>query len=182
MRSTARAYGRRIHSVSILTPAFTTPWPVTTVTDGFVTPAAILFDGTSIWVADATNGLLRVDANGHVVQTVGVGSGPHALTFDGANVWVLNTGPENPVSVVRADTGTVIATLSGNGHSTPAATAFDGERVLVVNATGGSISLWRAADLAPLGVVDNLHGGACSDGLHFWLPTVRDNAAVLQRF
>jgi hypothetical protein len=177
----SRVWTAGFHSVSILTPVPTTPWSVKTVTEGFVTPASILFDGSSVWVADDTNGLLRVDGDGHVVQTVTVGYAPHAMTFDGTNLWVPNTG-DNTISIVRVDTGTVIATLSGNGLSTPVWTAFDGERVLVANATVPSVSLWRAADLSPIGVVHNLSGGACSDGLNFWLPTVHEKSALLQRF
>jgi hypothetical protein len=177
----SRLWAAGFHSVSILTPAPTAPWAVTTVTDGFATPASMIFDGSSIWVADDTNGLLRVDATGHVTQTVPVGTAPHGMTFDGANLWVPNTGDDS-ISVVRVDIGAVIATLTGNGVAEPVATAFDGQRMLVVNANDGSVSLFRAADLAPLGVVHNLAGGVCSDGLNFWLPTVQNGAPVLQRF
>ncbi len=176
----SRVWATGFHSVSILTPGPTVPWSVATATEGFATPSSIVFDGSSIWVADDTNGLLRVDATGHVVQTVAVGSAPHGMTFDGSNLWVPNTG-DSTVSIVRVDSGAVIATLSGNGLSTPVGSAFDGERVLVTNATGGSVSLFRAADLKPLANVPVV-GGACTDGLNFWLPTVENNSAVLRRF
>ena len=48
-------------------------------------------------------------------------------------------------------TAFVLATLTGNGLNGPYTTAFDGERILVTNINGDSISLWKAADLTPLG-------------------------------
>jgi hypothetical protein len=76
------------------------------------------------------------------------------------------------VTVVRATTGAVFAVLSGNGLSSPFSVAFDGERVLVA---GNHLSVWRAADLSPLGYVDisaQAQGqivGVCSDGTNFWV-------------
>jgi hypothetical protein len=57
----------------------------------------------------------------------------------------------------------------------PGAAAFDGQRVLVTNLTSGAdkVSLWKAADLTPLGFVGTGPGtipnGACSDGINFWI-------------
>src|SRR5262249_28941946 len=102
-------------SVSIVTPGMTLPWSVTTVTTGFNSPNGILFDGSNIWVTDVTaNTLLKLDQNGAVVQTVNVGSGPQFPAFDGTNIWVPNFNGST-VTVVRAATGAVVATLSGNG-------------------------------------------------------------------
>jgi len=51
--------------------------------------------------------------------------------------------------------------------------AFDGQRVLVTNQISGTVSLWKAADLTPIGVFDTgvntLPLGACSDGINFWI-------------
>jgi hypothetical protein len=66
----------------------------------------------------------------------------------------------------------VLATLTGNGLEFSTVTAFDGERILVTNA-GGSVSLWKAADLTPPGNFSTGAGtrpyGTCSDGLNFWI-------------
>jgi len=54
----------------------------------------------------------------------------------------------------------------------PSQAAFDGERILVTNFAGDSVSLWRATDLTPLGTVSRPGGhplGACSDGIHFFV-------------
>jgi hypothetical protein len=87
----------------------------------------------------------------------------------------------NSVTVVRVKdaagnpltTAFVLATLTGNGLNRPYAAVFDGERILVTNQFGHGLSLWKAADLTALGSVltgaNTFPGGACSDGLNFWI-------------
>jgi DNA-binding beta-propeller fold protein YncE len=171
-------------SVSIVTPALATPWPVVNVNAGFTSPFGILFDGSNIWVTDFnTNTLLKLDLNGATLQTVQVGDQPLYPAFDGTNIWVPNFG-ESSVSVVRAATGIVIATLTGNGLTGPFQAAFDGQRILVTNFNGDSVSLWKAADLTPIGAFSTGAGGtplgACSDGTYFWITL--SNASRLGRF
>ena len=146
---------------------------VTTFTTGFNGPFGILYDGANIWVTDLSAGaLLKLNSNGTIAQTVVVGSGPRHPIFDGTNIWVPNQS-SNSVTVVRAATGTVLATLTGNGLSAPYTAAFDGERIVVANIGGDSISMWKAADLTPLGSFNAGTGtspvGACSDGINFWV-------------
>jgi hypothetical protein len=161
-------------SVSIVTPGATIPWTVTTVTaGGFFAPTGMLYDGANIWVADEIgNTLLKLDASGAILQTVTVGSFPFHPGFDGGNIWMPNSGSAS-VSVVRASSGAVLQTLTGNGLSAPRAAAFDGQRVLVVNLGDSSVSLWKAADLSPLGNfsmgLGTSPGGAASDGVNFWI-------------
>jgi hypothetical protein len=162
-------------SVSIVTPGATLPWTVTTVTVGFAEPFGTVFDGGHIWVSDFTAGtLLKLDGAGAILQTVTVGLDPHFPVFDGTNIWGPNG--DASVSVVRADSGAVLATLTGNGLGgpNPAFTAaFDGQRVLVTSNGISSVSLWKAADLTPLGSfgtgTDSQPFGACSDGINFWI-------------
>jgi hypothetical protein len=159
-------------SVSIATPAATTPWTVTTVTAGFSDLEGAVYDGANVWVTDASAGkLLRLDSAGAILLTVTVGSHPEFPVFDGTNIWVPNFSSDS-VSVVRASGGSVLQTLTGNGLNDPIAAAFDGERVLVTN-DADSVSLWKAADLTPLGTFSTGAGtgpfGACSDGVNFWI-------------
>ncbi len=160
-------------SVSIVTPSADPVWPSTTVNAGIANPINILYDGTSVWVVDTgtePGALLRLDSQGAVVQTVVVGSQPRYATFDGANIWVPNSANAS-VTVVRASTGTVLATLTGNGLDSPWAAGFDGQRVLVTNVSGG-LSLFKAADLTPIrtvGVAGTGAYGVCSDGVNFWI-------------
>ena len=160
-------------SVSIVTPGASIPWTVTTVTTGFTQPYGALYDGANVWVTDLTAGtLLKLDSAGAILQTVTVGSSPLLPVFDGTNIWVPDFSSSS-VSVVRASSGAILRTLTGNGLNFPAAAAFDGQRVLVTNNGGHSVSLWRAADLTTLvsfatgGITFPL--GACSDGINFWI-------------
>src|SRR5215813_9767057 len=159
-------------AVSIVTPSASIPWSATTVTTGFQDLAGALYDGSNVWVTDyAANTLLKLAATGAVLQTVTVGVAPNYPIFDGSNIWVPNTG--NTLTVVRAASGAVLATLTGNGLDSPTAAAFDGQRVLITNNTGDSVSLWKAADLTPMGSLSTGPGtqpiGACADGINFWI-------------
>ena len=160
-------------SISKVTVGSTTPWTVTTVSTGFSGPHGVLADGTDVWVTDSTAGkLLRIDDTGAILQTVTVGSNPAYPVFDGTNIWVPNT-VSNSISVVRASSGVVLQTLTGNNMSEPWAAAFDGQRVLVTNQGNNSVSLWKAADLSIAGAFPTGGGslpyGACSDGVSFWI-------------
>ncbi len=162
-------------SVSIVTPSQSAPWPVTTVSNGFDSPLGAVFDGVNVWITDPGAGtLLRLDSQGTILQTVVLGNNPFFPVFDGVNLWVPCV-TSNSVAVVRASTGELVATLTGNGLASPISAAFDGERVLVSNGSAGApgISLWSAADLAPLGSAGfpaaSLPYGAASDGVSFWI-------------
>jgi hypothetical protein len=67
----------------------------------------------------------------------------------------------------------VLANLSGNGLSGPLEAVFDGERILVTNFLGHSVSLWKATDLTPIRSIslNSTPYGACSDGINFWVTT-----------
>ncbi len=173
-------------SVSIVTPAATLPWTVTTVSAGFGAMNGILYDGANVWATRNTPGsLMKLDSAGAILQTVAVGLFPAFPTFDGANLWVPNHD-SNSVSVVRASNGAVLATLTGNGLDEPYSAAFDGQRILVTNfgPSANSVSLWKAADLTPIGAFS---AGAstrpqivCSDGINFWITLA--GTAQLERF
>jgi DNA-binding beta-propeller fold protein YncE len=148
------------------------------VTTGFSNPVGILFDGSNIWVTDEGDATLKkLDQNGAILQTVSV-SGAQFPAFDGTNIWVPG-GVSSTVSVVRAATGVVIATLSTGGSTSATQAAFDGQRILVTNEpalflVGGSVELWRAADLTRIGGFSFEFGGVtargvCSDGINFWM-------------
>jgi YVTN family beta-propeller protein len=162
------------------------PVGVTTATTGFNQPEGILYDGANIWVTDigTTPGrILELDSNGGVLKHISVGNAPQFPVFDGTNIWVPNNG-SNTLTVIRASTGAVLATLSGNGLNGPSAAAFDGERILVTNPGGDSVSVWKAADLSPIGAFGSGLGSgpieACSDGINFWIALF--NTGKLARF
>jgi hypothetical protein len=133
-----------------------------------------------VWVTDDFAGkLLKLDASGAILQTVTLGTPSVAYpAFDGTNIWVPGESA-NKVSVVRSSTGTVLATLTGNGLNIPTSAAFDGQRILVTDSNGDGVSLWRAADLTPLGFfgtgASTSPSFACSDGVNFWITLVVQN-------
>jgi len=83
----------------------------------------------------------------------------------------------NSLTVVRASDAAVLKTFSPqngnqNGLSESVQAAFDGQRILVTNQSGG-LSLFKATDLSIIGnpstpgVSDPV--GVCSDGIKFWV-------------
>lgn len=167
-------------SVSIIT---LNPTTVSTVTSGYSIPRGVLYDGANIWVTDlGTDSLLRVGSNGHVAQTISLTGNAAFPAFDGTNLWVPIDNPSS-IIVVRTKDATgnalttpfILTTLTGNGLNNPISCAFDGERMLTTNQLGSSVSLWKAADLTPLGSSPVTAGAlvlcACSDGVNFWVTT-----------
>jgi DNA-binding beta-propeller fold protein YncE len=159
------------------------PTSVNTVA-GFSLPLGILYDGANIWVTTQGAGtLLKLNSDGSIAQTINMGEVIVCPIFDGANIWVPKfNSPSMTVARVKDTQGNplasafVLATLTGNGLNFPFTAAFDGERILVTNQSGNSVSLWRAADLTPLGSFPTGAGttpfGACSDGLNFWITLI----------
>jgi DNA-binding beta-propeller fold protein YncE len=166
-------------SVSKLDPA---TGAVDTFTSGFIEPWGILYDGANIWVTDSAAGtLLKLNPNGTIALNIPVGTMPHFPIFDGTNIWVPNAGSDS-VTVVRASTGAVLSTLTGNGMDGPYTAAFDGERILVTSVLSNNASIWNAADLSPLGWLsapaNSQPFGACSDGINFWVTLNANNKLV----
>ena len=129
-----------------------------------------------MWVTDVGDRKLKkLDSSGNILMSVDVGVQPGWPVFDGMNIWVPNFISDS-VTVVRASgvfSGTVLATLTGNGLSAPVQAAFDGERVLVTNSNGDNVSLWKASNLTGMGSCQmgtfSIPNGACSDGDNFWI-------------
>jgi hypothetical protein len=151
---------------------------VTTFTTGFSQPNGILYDGSNIWITDVgDHNLKKLNSNGTVALVVNLPNtpgNPANPLFDGLNIWVPTSS--NKLYIVRAAgglAGLVLATLTGNGLNDPQQAVFDGERILVTNATGDTVSLFKAADFSPLGFIStgaNSHPiGACTNGVSFWI-------------
>jgi hypothetical protein len=160
-------------SISIITPG--APFSVSNV-GGFGDLRGIVYDGANIWVTEYSSPgkLKKLNASGTVLTTVTVSGFPLFPTYDGTNLWVPNSG-DHKVSVVRPSDGMVLATLTDNGLESPFSAAFDGQRVLVTNTS--TVSLFRAADLTPLGTftTGSILSGLCSDGLNFWIVLQSEN-------
>jgi hypothetical protein len=83
---------------------------------------------------------------------------------------------DSSVTVVQASSGNVVATIvadATNHLNGPIAASFDGERVLVSNLNGNTLTLFKAADLSFIANVTTAASGpfnACSDAINFWVP------------
>jgi len=158
--------------LQIVTPTAALPWTITSVTnDQYPLAGTMGYDGANVWLFDLNGYMLRLDDAGSVINVV---QGPYALgypTFDGKNFWVPSG---SGLSVVNAETGSIV-TLTGNGMVAPSVAAFDGQRVLVTSGSAAvnRVSLWKAADLTPLGYAFTGNStqpvGVCSDGINFWI-------------
>jgi hypothetical protein len=164
-------------TMSLVTPGATVPWTVNNTAGGYQFPRGALFDGSNVWITDDTDftnegALIKLNSAGGVLQTITVGKVPTFPVFDGSNIWVPNQG-DNTVTVVRASSGAVLATLTGNGLGFPYQAAFDGQRILITDFAPAAVSLFKAADLTPQGSVAmpaNFNPyGATSDGVNFWI-------------
>jgi hypothetical protein len=180
---TANSFGS---SLSIITPGAAIPWTVTNVniTLGSSAPIGLLFDGTFIWATDfSANTVVKLDTTGAILQTISGVAAPYHPVFDGTNVWVPDYASPGAVTVLRPASGAILQVLTGNGLDFPYQAAFDGERILVTNQITGTVSLWKAADMTPLGNFSigpsGFPRGAASDGLNFW---VTFGAGKLARF
>jgi hypothetical protein len=193
--------GSQPGSISIVNPAASPPWTTTNITTGFASPFGILYDGANIWVTDIGDfKLKKLDSTGSVIQSIdlGVNIFPRHPVFDGTNIWVPTPGlSSSSVTVVRVKDSSghplppppapnapfILATITGNELNFPWEAAFDGERILVIS-LNDRLSLWKAADLTPIGFRITLSGdepvGACSDGLNFWV--VLSDANRVKRF
>ena len=117
-------------------------------------PTGVLFDGTSVWVADASrNTVSKINpATGAVLgaYTLPAASSPYGIAFDGSNIWAANNN-SSTVSKVSAATGAVIGTYALPAGSRPIGVVFDGTSIWTANNSGSSVSKINPATGAVLG-------------------------------
>jgi len=173
------AQGNGAGTISIISPSGPGTWNVNSISVSYQ-PIGIVYDGNNIWVCAvdgvSDSSIKKLDSSGAVLQKVSL-PGPVVGVFDGTNLWMLNPGVPS-VSVVRASTGTVVATLGPDGMLDPGGIAFDGERILVTNFVNGNVSLFHATSLSYLGSFPTGYSGsagACSDGVNFWITELNGN-------
>jgi hypothetical protein len=134
------------------------------------------FDGTDLWVANnGPSSVMRIrPSDGKVLDTWTGASNPTSLLAAMGRIFIPGVlVPGRLYMIDPTQPAGAVTTLTENLGDYPQGIAFDGERILVTNPTGGRVSLWKAADLTPLGFVstgaDTGPYGACSDGLNFWI-------------
>jgi len=110
-------------------------------------PRALLFDGSSLWVANFfDNSLTKLavsdcgsapDVCGQSLGTIEVDDLPVALAFDGDNLWVASS-LEQTVSAVSPASGEIIGRYAL--PHVPSALAWDGESLWSANAIAGTVT------------------------------------------
>ncbi len=139
-------------SVSIVTPGATIPWTVTTVTAGFAHPLGVaLRRRERLDHGQAPGTLLKLDSAGAILQTVTVGSAPRSPSSTARTSGCPNSGVRSRLGRPRLQRRGPGDADGQRSERAPIGAAFDGQRVLVTNLGGDSVSLWKAADLTPLG-------------------------------
>ena len=142
-------------------------------------PDAVVFDGTSLWVANYTSGTLtrHRTVDGASIATIPVGNGPSALAWDGVNVWVANL-LDNTVKKVRASDGTVQGTYAVG--SAPQAVIFDGFRIWVANRDSNTVTALKASDGSFIGTygVGGGPSGIAFDGTELWVTNSLDDTVT----
>jgi hypothetical protein len=141
-------------------------------------PSGIVFDGSSIWIANGTDNTVTKlrPGDGQVLGTFATGANPGWMAFDGANIWIAHFAT-GMVSKLRASDGQVLATIPvGRG---PVGIAFDGENVWVSAYQDWNVVKLRASDgavLGSVGVQDPF--GLAFDGTNIWVSNNRGSGGV----
>jgi hypothetical protein len=108
-------------------------------------PEALLFDGSSVWVANQqSDSLMKLRASdGLNLGTFETGIRPVALTYDGTHVGVANKMSNNVMKFLAKD-GSLVATIAVGQQ--PEALAFDGKDVWVANGRENTVTKLRLSD------------------------------------
>jgi YVTN family beta-propeller protein len=132
-------------------------------------PAAICFDGSYLWTANAgTNVIAQIDPRLGVHATIPVGSQPQGVCFDGEAIWASNTGDN---TVTRHQISTLIDSVIAVGNS-PRGSCFDGANVWITNNGDDTVTKIRAADGVVLGTFPTgAQPNVCAidDAGHVWI-------------
>ena len=122
---------------------------VATIPAGGTGPVDVVWDGSSIWVANwDTNTVTKLAADGSLLLTIPGGTVPNGLAYDGANVWVANFYSDTATKI-RASDGVVLGNYPVGVN--PNGVIFDGANIWVANQNSDSVTKLRASDGALLG-------------------------------
>jgi sugar lactone lactonase YvrE len=163
-------------------PGNSTDFPSTIPTGG--DPRSIVFDGSSLWVANfATMSVSKValDKVSHapngidLVQNFPVPGRPSQIAFDGTNIWVTLNTTSNP------STGALLKLQRSNGAvllniplpGLPEGLAFDGANIWVARSMANDVQKYRASDGILVATVPLPNGAipfrVTFDGVYVWV-------------
>jgi hypothetical protein len=104
---------------------------------GFTDVSDLLFDGTTLWVAESSLGFVTpVDPEtGSAGVPLTVSDDPTALSFDGTNLWITDEADDEVVRVAPDGSGAVTIAVGDQ----PSALQYDGDRIWVTLTGDGEI-------------------------------------------
>jgi len=134
-------------------------------------PVGLLFDGTSIWVANQGDGTVsKLHTDGTTEGVFPVGAYPYSLIFDGSNIWVTNQF-SSTVTKVRASDGILEGNYPAGDY--PSGITFDGDSIWVTNVFSGCVTKLRASDGSKEGTFTDGIGiephDVVTDGSNVWV-------------
>jgi hypothetical protein len=83
-------------------------------------PTAVLFDGSSIWVASGSSPSIKKlrASDGAPLATFATPDGANGIAFDGANIWLTHTRTRRAVTKMRASDGAIPGTWQWRRRTT----------------------------------------------------------------
>ncbi len=111
------------------------------------TPAAMVFDGTSLWIANINdNTVSKLDPADGTRVDYETGEFPSGVTFDGTSVWVTNQR-DGTVSKIDPEDGTRVDFATGTSPApNPLGVAFDGTNIWITNGADSTVSKMNPDD------------------------------------
>lgn len=147
-------------------------WGVNQVNNTYdvgMTPSAICFDGTNVWVVDTSDeDATKINTGtGNTIGAYASGHNSLSICFDGTNIWIANYD-SNEVRKLDAATGAFIADYPAG--STPNGLCYDGASIWVTNFTADSVTKLDAATGNIISTYNVGTGpvGICFDGANIW--------------
>jgi YVTN family beta-propeller protein len=161
---------------------------------GFNSPAGVAFDGSHIWVTNATGAsVTELNAStGAWIRTLATPFGgtyafsvPEGIAFDGSHLWVANEAGSS-VTELNASDGSWVRTLSGGSYAfnDPEGVAFDGGHLWVTSGNSNSVTEINASTGSWIRTVSGgsyafgYPYGVAFDGSHVWVTNVNGNSVT----
>jgi DNA-binding beta-propeller fold protein YncE len=122
----------------------TAPGSVTTLSSTLDnSPFQIATDGTSMWTANFSGSVSKIDADSGATTKLTAGfSHPGGITFDGTNLWVTDAG-DGMLKKLDASGAVMQSVPVGNSPRLP---VFDGSNIWVPNSASDTVTVVRARD------------------------------------
>jgi DNA-binding beta-propeller fold protein YncE len=143
----------------------------------------IATDGTSVWTANQSGSVSRIDPDSGATTNITTGfSQPYGIVFDGTNLWVTDSGASPALKKLDASGAILQSVPLGIGPRFP---VFDGSNIWVPNSGSNSVTVVRARDGQVLATLTGLSMQtplqAAFDGERILVTNINGNALSMWR-